>query len=180
MVVGIIKHGSGQYIEAGIHGGEVEMSPLEHIDSGEHNGAVGHNAPSRLQDQLGRYAQVPAAALENWQHRRSQVGRGGGGAIRMVLDAQAPAQVNPLNAATRGSHGPGNVHHLGCRLGEGSGVQDLRAYMTVQAHRPDSVQFHSSLVGLCHLLGGDAELGGTQAGGDLGMGLGRDIGIDPE
>ena len=45
-------------------------------------------------------------------------------------------------------------------------------FMPLQAHGP--------LVSLGHLLRRNAELGGAQAGGDLGMGLGRDIGIDPE
>jgi len=89
----------------------------------------------------------------------------------MVLDAQAPAQVDPLNAAARASHRRSNVHHLGRRLGEGGSVQNLGAYMAVQAYRPDPIQIHGPLVGLPHLLGGNAELGGAQTGGDLGMGL---------
>ena len=49
--------------------------------------------------------------------------------------------------------------------------KDLRAYMAVQAYWPDPIQIHGSLVGIRHLLGGNAELGGAQTGGDLGMGL---------
>ena len=123
---------------------------------------------------------IAAAVLENRQHRRSQVGRRGRRQVGMVLDSQAPAQVDSLHLAPRSHHGGSDVHHLAHRLGKGRDVQNLRADVAVQAHGLYSLQAHGPPVGLGHLLRRYAELGGAKASGDLGVGLGGDIGIDPE
>src|SRR5512137_1756546 len=110
------------------------MRPLDHIDLCEHDCCIGDNAPPRLQNELWGYAQGTAAALEYGQHRPRQVGWGGSGAVRMVLDSKAPAKVDPLNLAACCHNRLGYVHHLACRLCEWGGIQDLGADVAVQAN----------------------------------------------
>jgi len=92
----------------------------------------------------------------------------------------APPQVYPLDPPACGAHLCSDIHHPSRRLCEGCGLQDLRADMAVQPHRPDAIQLHGPGIGLCHLCRRYAELGGCEARGDLWMGPWGDIGIDPE
>ena len=158
MMIGVIEHGPGEDVEAGVHCHEVDMRPLDHIDSREHDSAVRHYAPARLQNELREDSHIPAAILDYRQDGLCQIRGQGGSAVWLVLDAKASPQVYSFHIPALSHHCSGDVHHPSRCLGEGGGVQNLAADMAVQSYWLYPFELHRSLIGPGHLLRRDAEL----------------------
>ena len=85
-----------------------------------------------------------------------------------------------LNRDAGRLHRVDQVEHAVHGLKIGFGLGDLRANMAVDARHPYAGQGSGMHIGGQHPLVGNAELVVFEAGGDIGVGLWVDVGIDPD
>src|SRR5688572_851499 len=157
-----------------VHGGvDHEEAGLEVLDAGDEHARVADERAARVEDQR------PGALAERLEHAADECRRR---LLRLVLvaDADAAADIDVLEPDARGLE---PVHEREQSLGggdEGRGLLQERADVAADPH--DFHTFHGTRLAV-KLLGfaiRHAELGVAQAGGDVGMRLGVDVGVDAE
>ena len=181
---GLVHGRAHQVVHRGVDDCEVPVAvALEHLDAGQQQAGVADHGPSEFEEHLGALRRRQAAlddpgidALEDrGEHRAARRRR-----LVAVGDAQAAAQIEMPDDDALGGKLVGQVEDaVECRE-EGLDFGDLRADMAVDAFDAQVGQLPGLPIGRQRAVVGDAELVVAQAGRDIGVRAGIDIGVDPQ
>ena len=133
----------------------------------------GHQRAPRLQDQ---------GQGEARDRREDHVRQGRGVRVgaSLVVDPQASPEVDRLQLEALVEERPAEVGEGARRGGQGGQVHDLGAEVALHAHDPDPRARAGAAQDVGRMGDRHAELGLAQAGGDVGVGAGIDVGVHPQ
>ena len=147
---------------------------VQHL--GQQHAGIADQRAARLQQQL---AVAVAARVDALQQRAHQF-VGAGGARRCSVMPRPPPTSMWWMAMPCGLHRLHQVEQAVQRVEVGLHLRDLRADVAIDAHHLQARQRRGAAVAGQRLVVGDAELVVLQAGGDVGVGAGVDVGIDAQ
>ena len=173
--MGFVQRGADQIVHRGVDDDEVlGLAGLHIDDAGNENAGIADDHPPGLEHQ--RAAEIMRHPLDHRGIGRRQWRRF---AVGVIGDAEPAAEIDMLDAVAVGAqrlHEIGKNPERGFHLGK---IGDLAADMHVGAGHLDARQLCRAGIDLARPQNRNAELVLGLAGGDLGVGAGIDVRIDP-
>ena len=171
---GLIEHWADQVVHGGVHDDVATGAALFDVDHAGHQDAgVADQQAAGLEDQVG--AQAPRR-LAHDRGVFAEVGR----RLALVGDAEAAAEIEPAQGVPLRAQLPIELGQAPEGLPVGREVGQLRADMNRQAFQRDAGQVARPREAGRRLVDVDTELVTAPSGGDVGVGAGVDVGIDPD
>ena len=176
-VPGLVHGGARQIVHGGIDDAEVFFCAGLEVEHFAHaNAGVAHEGSTRLQQD---FALPHAARIQTFQHAVQQL-VDGGRCLVVVGNAQPTAQVDVVQGDACGLHLLHQIQQAFHGFQIGGGLGHLRADMAVDTDDLQAGQTSRVLISSQHIGVGNAEFVAGQAGRDVRVGFGIDIGIDAD
>ena len=173
----LVEGWADEVVHGGVGDDEVLGAVLLGVeDAGEERSGLGYEEAAGFEEQVG---------VEAVERGADGVGVGGDAGCGVegfgaVLDAEASSGVDVADVVAVGAEFVDQGADALERLGEGLDGADLGADVDADACGLEVGEFGGSAVDVAGALDGDAELVLAQAGRDVGMRLGEDVGVDAE
>ena len=177
LVVGVVERRADQVVHGGVGDDEGLFAVLfDEEDAGEQSASLSDDEAAGFEEEMGWLAGEAfgeGCGVLFYLLRRIE----GGGA---VVDAEAAAGVDIADVVAVFAQFGDEGGDAGEGGGEGGDLADLRADVDADAGRVEPLRLCGFAIDRSCGFDVDAELVFAEAGGDVGMGFGEDVGVDAE